>query len=55
MEDIPDWPGWEAFMEMFDGAKAPPYPEDSEKYATIIFETGCREAEVIKLKPEQFK
>lgn len=51
---LPDWPGWEVFMELLDCAKAP-YPEDSEKYATVIFETGCREAEAIKLRPGQFK
>ncbi len=51
---LPDWPGWEPFMEMFD-TKSAPYPEDSKKYATILFETGCRETEAIKLKPEQFK
>ncbi len=54
-DDLPEWPGWPAFNKMFDNAVNAPYPEDSEKYATIIFETGCREAEVIKLTSSHFK
>lgn len=53
--DLPDWPGWPRFMGMFDGSRATPYPEDSRKYATILFETGCREAEAILLRPNMFK
>ena len=53
--DLPDWPGWIPFMQMLRHSKDAPYPGDSMKYATIIFETGCRKTEVIKLKPSQFK
>ena len=53
--DLPDWPGWSGFMGMFDGCRDAPYPEDSKKYGTIIFEVGCREAEAIKLKPTMFR
>jgi len=52
---MPDWPGWETFMAMLGGYNDAPHPEDSEKYATIIFETGCRLGEVILLKPGMFK
>jgi len=53
--DLPDWPGWSGFMGMFEGSRAAPYPMDSKKYGTILFESGCREAEVIKLKPTMFR
>ena len=55
VHDMSDWPGWTTFMEMLDGSKKAPHPEDSEKYATIIFETGCRRGEVILLKPDMFR
>ena len=51
---LPDWPGWDSFMEMLNNPDAPQVT-DSKKYATLIFETGCRESEAIKLKPDQFK
>ena len=53
--DLPSWPGWDGFMKLIEGSKDAPYPGDSEKYATIIFETGCREMEAVKLKPSQFR
>ena len=51
---LPSWPGWNDFMEMLTNPAAP-YLTDSEKYACVLFETGCRETEAIKLKPDQFK
>ena len=54
--DIPDWPGWVAFTKMLEqGREEAPYPEDSIKYATILFETGCRVSEAIQLRPSMFK
>ena len=54
--DIPDWPGWPAFLKMLEqGRGGAPYPQDSIKYATILFETGCRVTEAIQLKPSMFK
>lgn len=41
-------------MEMFGNYEDAPYPEDSKMYGTVLFETGCREAEVVLLKPEMF-
>lgn len=52
--DLPDWPGWVKFMNIFDNASNAPYPSDSRLYGTLIFETGCRLEEVIKIKPEMF-
>ena len=52
--DYRDWPGWERFMMIFAGADRAPFPEDSRKYATILFETGCRISEVVQLKPDMF-
>lgn len=52
--DYRDWPRWERFMMMFAGADRAPFPEDSRKYATILFETGCRIAEVVKLERDMF-
>ena len=49
-----DWPGWTRFMMIFAGADRAPHPEDSKKYATILFETGCRISEVILLKKDMF-
>ena len=62
--DLQSWPGWAGFMRLFEKADNPPYPRDSKKYAMlkdsrryaiIIFETGCREMEAVKLKPSQFR
>lgn len=55
LHDLPDWPGWDRFMEMFDNVVNAPYPEDSKKYGIILFETGCRKAEVVMLKPGMFR
>ena len=55
MSDIPDWPGWEKFLKYYENAEDAPYPEDSKLYFTAIFETGCREAEVICLTPSMFR
>lgn len=51
-----DWPGWKRFMLMFEGTgiKTTPYLADSRKYATILFETGCRIAEGVQLKRDMF-
>jgi len=55
VHDLPDWPGWDQFLEMFENVEHSPYPEDSRKYGTVTFETGCRKAEVVLLKPGMFK
>lgn len=55
LHDLQDWPGWEKFMLMFDKLWRAPYPEDSKKYGTIVFQTGCRVAEAILLKPNMFR
>jgi len=55
MNDIPDWIGWPKFLEYYEKAENAPYPYDSKLYFTTIFETGCRESEVIKLTPDMFK
>ena len=50
-------------MKMFEKANNPPYPKgsnqydmlkDSRKYATILFETGCRISEVVLLEKDMF-
>ena len=53
--EIPDWPGWDTFMEYYEGADQAPYPEDSRLYFTLLFESGCRREEVIKIRPDMIK
>lgn len=55
IEDLPEWPGWPAFMKYYEAADDAPYPEDSRLYFVTIFEIGCRESEAILLKPTQFR
>ena len=55
LHDLPDWPGWDRFNEMMDNVVNAPYPEDSKKYGTILFESGCRKAEVVLLKKSMFR
>ncbi len=52
--NIPEWPGWSAFLKYYDAIDHAFYPEDSRLYFVTIFEIGCRESEAILLRPEQF-
>lgn len=55
IHDLPDLPGWEKFLGYLDHTREAPYPDDSRPYFIVVFETGCREGEVIQLRRDQFK
>jgi len=54
LEDLPEWPGWPAFLNYYEAINEAPFPEYSRLYFVTIFEIGCRESEAILLRPTQF-
>ena len=53
--DIPDWPGWPWFLDLYKKHEETKYPETSRAGFLTIFEGGFRVSEAIQIRKDQCK